>query len=150
MISLNGLMVSVLLVGGAAFLKSMPILVIPFAAFLLTCTLSIVFAVLAARPLVDKDKHLLDDFRADRSGLLVFEQYARLPKEDYISAMEEMVSDKDRVYGNMISHLHHLGSTAEKSYSKLYISYNVFMVGLVISVVLLSIVLAKAMMVVEG
>ncbi len=143
MISLNGLMVSFLLIASSHFLVIMPMLIIPFAVFLLTCTVSVIFAVLAARPLVDKTEHTLDDFRFDRSGLLVFEQYSKLQKKDYIDLMEEMVSDKNRIYRNMIGHLHHFGRSADFAYARLYISYNVFMVGLVLSVILLGAVLVE-------
>ena len=143
MISLNGLLVSVLLVSGAYFLGSEPMLIIPLLSFLLTCTVAIVFAVLAARPSVNRTDNSLEDFRTDRAHLLVFEQFAKLSKEDYLDAMLEMVRDNDRIYKNMIFHIHDLGLVADRKFSRLYVSYSAFMIGLVTSVVLLLGVIAN-------
>lgn len=144
MISLNGLLVSVLLVSGAYFFRVEPMLIIPFATFLLTCTIAIVFAVLAARPVVIKGEHSLHDFRTDRADLLIFEQFSALPKEDYVDAMFEMIRDNKRIYRNMIVHIYKLGRSADRKFARLYISYNVFMTGLVISVLLLLSVIARS------
>ncbi len=147
MISLNGFLVSVLLVSGSYFLEANPLLIIPFSTFLLTCTIAVVFAVLAARPQVDKTLWSIDDFRADRADLLVFEQFAKLSKEDYVDAMLEMVRHNDRVYRNMAVLIHNLGHSANHSFARLYISYSAFMIGLVISVILLFMILSKTAMI---
>jgi len=143
MISLNGVLVSVLLVSGAYFLATEPMLIVPFASFLVTCTVAIVFAVLAARPVVDRRKSSLEDFRADRADLLIFEQFAGLSREDYLEAMMEMLQNNDRVYKNMIVHIHDLGRSADRKFARLRVSYSAFMIGLVISVALLLIVIAR-------
>ena len=137
MISLNGFLVSILFVSGAYLLDAEPLLLIPVSAFLVTCTASIVFAVLAARPKVNRSIKSLDDFRSDKADLLIFSQFAKLSKDDYLAAMMEMMRNNDRVYRNMIVHVHDLGRTADKKFSLLYISYSAFMVGLMISVGLL-------------
>ncbi|NOZ33453.1 MAG: hypothetical protein GXP01_10445 [Alphaproteobacteria bacterium] len=144
MISLNGLLVSILLISGAYFLAVEPMLIIPLVAFLLTCTVAIIFAVLAARPAVDKKPRPLDDFRKDDADLLVFEQFAKLGRDDYLDAMQEMIQNNDRIYRNMIIHIHALGSTADYKFNRLYISYNSFMIGLVISVGLLLVVVGRS------
>lgn len=147
MISLNGLLVSILLISGTYFLGVEPMLIVPLVAFLLTCTVAIVFAVLAARPAIDKSKHTLDDFRKDDADLLVFEQFAKLPREDYLDAMQEMARSNDRIYNNMIVHIHGMGLMADHKFTRLYISYSAFMIGLVISVLLLLAVIARSVMI---
>jgi len=144
MISLNGLLVSILLISGTYFLNVEPMLIVPLAAFLLTCTVAIVFAVLAARPAIDRQERFVDDFRKDQADLLVFEQFAKLPRQDYLDAMLEMVQNNDRIYRNMIVHIHGLGLTADRKFTRLYISYNAFMIGLVISVALLLVVVGRS------
>ena len=144
MISLNGLLVSVLLVSGAYFLGSEPMLIVPFTAFLLTCTVAIVFAVLAARPEADRKARPLEDFRTDNADLLIFEQFAKLPQEDYVDAMMEMLGNSDRVYRNMVVHIHNLGLAADRKFARLHLSYGAFMIGLVISVILLLFVIGRS------
>jgi len=146
MISLNGLLVSILLISGTYFLNVEPMLIIPLISFLLTCTVAIIFAVLAARPAVDNKKRVLEDFRNDDADLLVFEHFAKLPREEYLDAMQEMVQNNDRIYRNMIVHIHTLGSTANHKFKRLYVSYTAFMTGLVISVLLLLAVIAYSVL----
>lgn len=146
MISLNGVLVSVLLISGAYFLNSEPMLIVPFASFLLTCTVAIVFAVLAAQPVKNGKKTTLDDFRSDRGDLLIFEQFAQLPKAQYVDAMMEMLRDNDRVYRCMIVHIHAMGQAANRKFAHLNVSYGAFMIGLVTSVLLLLVVIARHML----
>ena len=142
MISLNGLLVSLLLLSGAYFLASDPLLLIPVTLFLITCTTAIIFAVLAARPDIDRTTRTVEDFRTDKAMLLLFDQFASLSSDDYIDAMHEMMQNNDRIYSNMTSHIYTLGCIADKKFTRLFISYNAFIIGLVISVVCLLIVIA--------
>ena len=141
MISLNGLLVSMLLLSGAYFLSSDPLLLLPVTLFLITCTTAIVFAVLAARPDIDRTVRTLDDFRTDKAMLLLFDQFASLSSDDYVDAMREMMQNNDRIYANMTAHIYTLGCIADKKFTRLYISYNAFIIGLVISVFSLLIVM---------
>lgn len=142
MISLNGLLVSMLLLSGAYFLGSDRLLLIPVTLFLLTCTTAIVFAVLAARPDIDREKRTVEDFRTDKGKLLLFDQFASLSSDDYNEAMREMMQNNDRIYSNMTTHIYTLGCIADKKFTRLYISYNAFIIGLVISVLSLIAVIA--------
>jgi len=144
MISLNGLLVSILLISGTYFLNVEPLLIVPLVSFLLTCTVAIIFAVLAARPAIDKKKRTLDDFRNDDANLLVFEQFAKLARAEYLDAMREMARSNDRIYNNMIVHIHAMGLIADRKFVRLYISYSAFMIGLVFSVLLLLAVIGRA------
>jgi len=141
MISLNGLLVSLLLFFSAYFLTSDPLLLLPVSLFLITCTVAIIFAMLAARPDIDKNVRTVDDFRTDKGKLLLFDQFSSLSAADYTDAMREMMQDNSRIYSNMTDHIHALGLIADKKFTRLYISYNAFIIGLVISVVSLSLVI---------
>lgn len=141
MISLNGLLISMLLLSGSYLLATDQLLLIPFALLLTTCTSAIFFAVLAARPEVNKDSKTLDDFRTDNADLLIFDQFSSLSSKEYCSAMQEMMQDNRRVYNSMISHIYNLGCMADKKFKRLSYSYTVFIVGLIISVLsLLSVI----------
>lgn len=62
----------------------------------------------------------------------------------------DMLGDHQRVYKNMVAHIHDMAQTAKEKISKLYIAYNTFMVGLVVSVVLLLFVVVKQMLAFVG
>lgn len=134
MISLNGVLVSVLLISGAYFLSSDPLLLIPVSLFLLTCTIAITFAVLAARPDVNNSVQTLDDFKADKAHLLIFDEFTCLSSEEFTNSMLDMMQNNERVYGNMTAHIYNLGCVAKKKFDRLHISYTAFFSGLIVSV----------------
>ncbi|PHR62552.1 MAG: hypothetical protein COA47_03125 [Robiginitomaculum sp.] len=141
MISLNGLLISIILLSGGFLLGAEPLLLIPVASLLLTSTVAIIFAVLAARPEIDNRPRSLEDFTNDTADMLVFGQFTKLNSQEFDSAMWGMLEDQERVYRSMISHIYNLGTIANKKFTKLYVSYNSFMIGLTISVTLLLLVI---------
>ena len=136
MISVNGFILSMLIVSESFMVAREPLLFIPSALFLFTCMISIILAVLAARPKAAKGKHHLDEFREDQANLLVHEEFARLSKEDFIEGMDELMKDKGRIYKTMTGQLYWLGRVADKKFKLLHYSYTVFMSGLVVSIAL--------------
>lgn len=146
MISLNGVLISVVLLSAAYLINFLPLLAVPIASLLVTCTLAIVFAVLAARPTTQRDRRSLDAADRDEGMLLIFEDFGRLPADRYVDAMMRMLADHPRVYKNMAAHIHDMGCTADRKFNKLAISYGAFMVGLVVSVLLLLAVVAQRLL----
>ncbi len=135
MISINGLILSFLFISEAFVMSAEPLLEIPTAIFLVTCFFSMAFAILSALPERCKIRGGLEDFRSDKANLLVFSQYALLPRDDYLAAMRELLQNGDRIYDSMIRQLYLLGRQANKKFKYLQISYAVFLVGLGISIV---------------
>lgn len=57
-----------------------------------------------------------------------------MERADYVEGMEELMQDSTRLYDNMARDIHGLGVVLAKKYRLLRISYNIFMVGLILSV----------------
>ncbi|NJO24836.1 MAG: hypothetical protein HC867_02160 [Bacteroidia bacterium] len=55
--------------------------------------------------------------------------------EDYDWAMKEMMNDKEYLYGSMLKDIYYLGVVLARKYKYLRISYNIFMYGLIISMI---------------
>lgn len=140
MISLNGLLISMLIISGTHFIGVDIWFAIPITLFLLSSAMATVFAVLAARPDVSGKKFTPKDFKQNKAHLLAFEEFSDLSEKQYVDAMTYMLADDDRVYKNMISHVHELGSTADRKYRKLHYSYTVFISGIILSVVSLLVI----------
>ncbi|WP_157735853.1 Pycsar system effector family protein [Granulosicoccus antarcticus] len=140
MISLNGLLISMLIISGTHFIGVDIWFAIPITLFLLSSAMATVFAVLAARPDVSRKKFTPKDFKENKAHLLAFEEFSDLSEKQYVEAMSYMLADDDRVYKNMISHVHELGSTADRKYRKLHYSYTVFIGGIILSVMSLLII----------
>jgi predicted metal-dependent HD superfamily phosphohydrolase len=134
MISVNSIIISVIL--GVLFrrLEDYPNLIIPAFIFLLTGVLTIIFSVLATRPNVNIGRFTKDDIQSRKTNLLFFGNFFGMSLEEYTWGMTEMMKDNDYVYGSMIQDIYHLGVVLGKKYRQLRIAYNIFMFGLIISV----------------
>lgn len=135
MISINGIIISIIIASISPKIDSNPWLLLPTSILLITCLLSLVYAVLSARPRVSKEKVTLEDVRENRANILFFGNFYTLPRADYVEGMEELMQDSERLYDNMARDLHGLGVVLAKKYRLLRIAYNLFMVGLVLSVI---------------
>lgn len=159
MISLNGVIVSILMVTGGFIYANTPELLLPAILFLITSAISIYFALSAASPSpapahtrvfccfrdVLKRKASLRDFKdyvkvpekrfnKDTSNILIFDDFASLPKEKYIQYMAELIDNPDKVYEKMSDQLYWLGIMADKKFTNLRYSYTVFRWGLILSI----------------
>lgn len=72
--------------------------------------------------------------RSNRSNILFFGNFNKLTREDYVTGMEELMTDSEGLYDTMARDLYGLGSVLSEKYRLIRIAYNVFMVGLVLSV----------------
>lgn len=134
MISINGIIISIILASISPKIDSNPWLLIPTSILLISCMVALVYSVLAARPRVSKEDVTLEDVRANRSNILFFGNFFKLSREDYVTGMEELMVDSERLYDTMARDLHGLGSVLSEKYRLIRIAYNVFMIGLVLSV----------------
>ena len=74
MISINGIIISIVIASISPKIDSNPWLLIPTAILLLTCLGSLVYAVLSARPSDSNATITLEDVRANRANILFFKE----------------------------------------------------------------------------
>jgi len=137
MISLNGLILSVLTLSGPFVLVAEPLFTAPIAVFLTTCLASIIFAVLAAQPRFTRSKCTLEEFKKDQANILVFEQFSSLDIGEHSKVMTGLLRNNRRVYKNMSRQLYLLGIDAHRKYGLLKCSYMAFLIGLTVSTLML-------------
>ncbi len=150
MISINGIIISILLASISPKIDANPWLLLPTAFLLVGCLGSLVYAILAARPRVSSHVVSLDDVRSDRSNILFFGNFIALEEDDFVEGMKELITDTDRLYVNMIRDIYSLGGVLAKKFKLLRVSYNIFMVGLVLGVTLFIAVFAQVVIVGGG
>ena len=107
---------------------------VPVIIFLIVGLTSLVFAVLSARPKVTSLNQGLTDIQARKRNLAFFGNFVTLSLDDFEEAMDEVLSDGSLLYGNMVRDRYHLGKVLDKKYRYLTIAYNIFMVGLIVTV----------------
>ncbi|PZX94521.1 phosphohydrolase [Flavobacterium aquariorum] len=110
-------------------------LVIPTFIMLMSSVITIIFAILSTRPKVTKGVFTKKDIEEKKVNLLFFGNFYKMPLEDYKWAMNEMMKDREYLYNSMIKDLYYLGIVLEKKYRLLRIAYNIFMIGIVLSVI---------------
>ena len=131
MISLNGFIVSALMISGAFIFSSSPEFLIPASTFMITAAASIVFALLSASPerigKMQAARTWFKDFIRGRSKLrdlktrlsstetrffggsqpniLIYEDRVKLQKDQYWEMMQEIMGDRKQIYEKMSDHL---------------------------------------------
>jgi hypothetical protein len=106
------------------------------------CVGTIVFAVKATRPNISEGTFTKEDIQNKRTNLLFFGNFHNMTLPDYDWAMKEMLADRDYLYGSMVKDLYFLGVVLAKKYRLLRISYNIFMYGLIVSMLLYGIMIS--------
>ncbi|WP_282629435.1 Pycsar system effector family protein [Empedobacter sedimenti] len=110
-------------------------LLLPSIVMLLSSVVSIVFAILATKPKVTYESFNEEDVRNKKVNLLFFGNFYQMSLDAYVEAMEELMKDRDYLYNSMTRDLYFLGKVLERKYRLLSITYTIFMVGIILSVV---------------
>lgn len=135
MISVNSIILSVTISILLTKLEQYPNFIIPTAILVAVCVLAIIFSVLTTRPNVTKGKFEKEEILTTKPNLLFFGNFHEMSLDDYSWAMKEMMQDREYLYGAMIKDIYFLGVVLSKKYHFLRISYNIFMFGLIGSVI---------------
>jgi predicted metal-dependent HD superfamily phosphohydrolase len=110
-------------------------LVIPTFIMLISSVTTIIFAILSTRPKVTTGVFTREDIEAKKINLLFFGNFYKMPLAEYDWAMNEMMKDRDYLYSTMIKDLYYLGLVLQRKYNLLRIAYNLFMIGIIITVI---------------
>ena len=135
MISVNSIIISVLLSVLLRKLKEYPQLQIPAILLLAVSLTTIIFSILATRPTIPGGRFSQNDIAEKKVNLLFFGNFYKMNLEDYTSGMLQMMDDREFLYGSLIRDVYAQGVVLGRKYRMLRASYNVFMYGLVASVI---------------
>jgi predicted metal-dependent HD superfamily phosphohydrolase len=139
MISVNSIIISVLLSVLLKNLEQFPQYTIPAMTLLSVSLVTIVFAILATRPKIPSGTFTENDITEKKVNLLFFGNFFRMSMDEYTSGMLNMMDDRDFLYRSLIKDVYSQGVVLGSKYQRLRISYNVFMYGLIVSVIAFSI-----------
>ncbi len=134
MISVNAILMSIIVSFVSTRLQQDQWLVIPATCMLVTSLVAIIFAILAARPKVTSKVFTIEDVRRSRANILFFGNFVNMEVGDFRKAMHEIMEDWDTLYDTMINDVYSLGRVLKQKYRLLWLSYTVFMGGLVLTV----------------
>lgn len=110
-------------------------LIYPTLLFLFITVVTMIFSILSTRPKVTSGKFSKEDVANKKVNLLFFGNFYKMPLEEFQAGMTEIMNDRDYLYKSLMKDLYFLGIVLEKKYRLLRIAYNIFMVGIIASVI---------------
>ncbi len=110
-------------------------LLVPSIIFMAFTVVSIILSILATRPNVTQGKFTKEDVAEKKVNLIFFGNFHKMSLPDFEWAMDEMLKDRDYLYGSLTKDLYFLGLVLNRKYSLLRTTYTVFMIGIIVSVV---------------
>ena len=110
-------------------------LIYPTIIFTIFTVASIVLSILATRPNVTQGKFSKEDVANKKVNLLFFGNFHQMKLDEFEWGMNEMMKDRDYLYGSLTKDLYFLGLVLNRKYNLLRTTYTVFMVGIVVSVI---------------
>lgn len=134
MISTNSIILSVVLSILLRKLENNTHLIVPTVMLLAVCLITIVFSILATRPSVPSGRFSEGDIEKKQVNLLFFGNFYRMSLSDYQKGMNAMMDDRDFLYGSLIRDVYSQGVVLGRKYKLMRAAYNVFMFGIVASV----------------
>lgn len=137
MISINTILISILISGYASRMAEYPQFVLPVLTLVLVSLVTIVLSVLATRPSVSKGKFSKQDIIGKKTNLLFFGNFHGMDIKDYEWGVAEMMKDSDYLYSSLTRDIFFLGKVLGRKYKILRIAYTTFMIGFVISILML-------------
>lgn len=137
LVTVNSIIISVVLGGLYPRLGADPHLVFALTPLVLTNLLSIAFAIFATRPkLLASGQVSKTSVQEKEASLMTFDDFYLMPYPEYQQAVEAMMQDGSFLYGTITRDIHRLGVDLSRRYKYIRVSYNVFLIGIIISVFL--------------
>lgn len=135
MITTTSIIISVLLSVLLRKLEDNPHLIIPTMMLLIVCVVTMVCSILATRPNLPTGTFSQQDLDTRKVNLLFFGNFYRMSFDDYDAGMKQMMNDREFLYGTLTRDVYSQGVVLGKKYRLLRKGYNVFMYGIVASVI---------------
>jgi hypothetical protein len=129
MISVNSIIISVaigLVIG--KFVQN-PKLIIPTVLLLLVNIVTIIYAVLATRPRMQKGTFTKKQVDEKKVNLLFYGSFYKMDYEDFDYGIQQLMDDNEFLYGTLKKDIYWQGRVIGYKFRLLRISYDVFMYG---------------------
>ncbi|WP_378175561.1 Pycsar system effector family protein [Aquimarina sp. SS2-1] len=110
-------------------------LMIPSLILVLFSVAAIILSIMSTQPKVTGGEFTRDQVKNRKVNLLFFGNFYKMPYDRYQEAIDKVIEDKDYVYKMLTQDLYFLGVVLKKKYALLKITYIVFTIGIILSVI---------------
>ncbi len=107
-------------------------IVVPIAFILISCLVSAIYAIQAAKPKLITPELLA--MSKNKSSLIFFGMISQYSQTEYLEKMKVLRANDDEVYETMNIDLHNQGLILNRKYALLNKAYRIFMFGFILSV----------------
>ncbi|WP_324719232.1 Pycsar system effector family protein [Salinimicrobium sp. HB62] len=109
-------------------------IMIPTFVLMIFSVASIVGAIMSTRPNVTSGEFTREQIKNGEVNVLFFGNFHRMPYEQFEWAMHEILENQTEVYESLMKDLYMLGVVLNRKYYLLRITYTIFMIGIILSV----------------
>ncbi|WGK64746.1 Pycsar system effector family protein [Croceiramulus getboli] len=109
-------------------------LMIPTLILVLFSVACVVLSIMSTRPNVTSGEFTKEQVKNRQVNILFFGNFHKMSFEQYNWAMKEIIDDKDYVYESLTKDLYLLGVVLNRKYNLLRLTYTIFMIGMIVSV----------------
>ncbi|HUQ52473.1 MAG TPA: Pycsar system effector family protein [Gammaproteobacteria bacterium] len=136
LISINGLIISVLIAFVAPRAGAWSWTLAPALVLVAGCVSSLAFAVIAARPRVDRTPVTVEEVRNNQANLLFFGHFLSMPLADFQAAIRALGKDRKLLHDSLTRQLYSMGEALTAKYRCLQLAYTLFLIGVATAAVL--------------
>ena len=109
-------------------------IMIPTFILMIFSVASIIGAIMSTRPNVTSGEFTREQVKNGEVNVLFFGNFHRMPYDQFEWAMHEVLEDRKVVYESLMKDLYMLGVVLNRKYYLLRITYTIFMIGIILSV----------------
>jgi hypothetical protein len=127
LISINALILSLILGTVMSQLNTDPHLIYPVIMILFTNLGSIAYAIFATRPELVHGK-------SEAKNLMFYGNFHDMEESEYVENVTSLMNEGDELYKTIAKDTYHLGKTMDRKFKLLRKSFNIFLIGIILSV----------------
>jgi hypothetical protein len=98
-----------------------------------------ILAVIATRPNVTRGEFTKEDVINKSVNLTFFGNFHKMELSQYQWAIDELLKDRDYIYSSMTKDLYFLGKVLDRKYRILRVTYTIFVLGTILSILVFGI-----------
>lgn len=134
LITVNSIILSVVIALLLRKLDNNAYLIAPTLILLLVSLVTMVVAILATRPKISAGYFTKQEVESKQANLLFFGNFHKMDLKDYQDGMLKAMGDREYLYGMLIKDVYSQGVVLGRKYRLLRHAYNIFMYGIIVSV----------------
>ena len=135
LISVNAIVISIIITMLVGNFSNINQNIYPIVILLIVCLTTIILAILSTRPNVKWGKFTKEDLEEKKIDLIYFGNFINMDCNDYQNAVMGMMENDDDLYNTMIKNQYSLGIILGKKFRLVKLAYNVFMIGISVTVI---------------